>query len=235
MKPALTILYEDNHLLAVLKNGGVLVQGDRTEDVSLLALSKEYLKEKYHKPGRVFLGLVHRLDRPVSGVVLFARTSKAASRIARAFHDREVQKTYVAIVEGVPEPQAGTLEHYLTRDERRSRVVRSHGGAGGGMGGGSKGVQAVLRYRVMAHIGAVSLLEINPETGRHHQIRVQMAQAGHPIEGDLKYGASAPLPNKTIALHAWKMTLEHPVTKQTIELCAPPPAYPPWSKFSHFF
>ncbi|MBI4720400.1 MAG: RluA family pseudouridine synthase [Chitinivibrionia bacterium] len=227
MKRALTILYEDNHLLAVYKDGGTLVQGDRTEDTTLLDLAKEYLKEKYRKPGNVFLGLVHRLDRPVSGVVLFARTSKAASRVARAFRERLVRKTYVAVVEGAPDSPEGTLEDYITRVERRSRVVRPHGGSGG--------VRAVLRYRVVAHIGKLSLLEIDPETGRHHQIRLQLAQFGYPIRGDLKYGAPSALPNKTIALHAWKLALEHPVTQQTIELSAPPPSYSPWDTFKHFF
>jgi 23S rRNA pseudouridine1911/1915/1917 synthase len=227
MERKLDVLYEDNHLLAVYKDGGMLVQGDKTADTTLLALSKQYLKEKYRKPGNVFLGLVHRLDRPVSGVVLFARTSKAASRLARAFRERQVQKIYIAIVEGVPERMEDTLENHIIRDLRRSRIVRTHSGGGA--------ARAVLHYRVVAHVGRTSLVEIRPETGRHHQIRVQMSHLGHPIRGDLKYGAPCALPDKTIALHAWKMILEHPVTGETLELAAPPPDSPPWAGFRHFF
>lgn len=223
----LDILYEDNHLIAVCKTGGMLVQGDRTNDPTLLGYVKEYLKEKYHKQGQVFLGLVHRIDRPVSGVVLFARTSKAASRVARAFKDREVTKVYAAVVEGMPESEEGLMEDIVARHGRRSHIVREpHAGLG---------VPARLRYTVLAHISGQSLLEINLETGRHHQIRLQLSRRGHPVIGDMKYGAKTPLPDKTIALHAWRLSLKHPVKDEMVVLSAPPPARSPWTGFMEFF
>lgn len=223
----LTILYEDNHLLAVYKDGGVLVQGDRTNDPTLLGYAKEYLKEKYHKPGEVFLGLVHRIDRPVSGVVLFARTSKAASRVAKAFKDREVEKIYAAVVDGMPEAEEGLLEDIVARHGRRAHIVRAPH-----LGGG---VTARLRYTVLAHAGGRSLLEIRLETGRHHQIRLQLSRRGHPVIGDVKYGAKTALPDKTIALHAWRMSLRHPVKDEMVAFSAPPPLRWPWNDFSEFF
>lgn len=223
----LDILYEDNHLLAVYKASGVLVQGDRTNDPTLLGYAKEYLREKYHKPGKVFLGLVHRIDRPVSGVVLFARTSKAASRVAKAFKDREVAKVYAAVVEGIPESEEGFMEDMVARHGRRSHIVR--------MPGARHGVLARLHYRVLAHVSGRSLLEINLETGRHHQIRLQLSRRGHPVLGDFKYGAKTPLPDKMIALHAWRLSLRHPVRDEMIALSALPPADSPWTDFEEFF
>lgn len=222
----LDILYEDNHLLAVYKPGGLLVQGDRTGDPTLLGYAKEYLKKKYQKPGNVFLGLVHRIDRPVSGVVLFARTSKAASRVARSFKEREVTKVYLAVVDGLPDPEEGILEDLIARHGRRSHIVRATGS--------QNAVPARLSYRMLAHIDARSLVEVRLETGRHHQIRLQLSRRGHPVVGDLKYGAKAPLPDKNIALHAWRLSIEHPVKHEIVDLSAPPPPAPPWTLFDAF-
>jgi 23S rRNA pseudouridine1911/1915/1917 synthase len=227
MENRLTILYEDNHLIAVYKEGGLLVQGDRTGDPTLLAYAKEYLKQKYAKPGNVFVGLVHRLDRPVSGVVLFARTSKAASRVARIFKERQVEKTYAAVVEGMPESAEGTLEDLIVREGKRSRMVQPRRG--------EDGVPARLHFRAVAHIGGVTLLEVHPETGRHHQIRLQLSHMGHPIVGDVLYGAAGALPTRTIGLHAWKLSLPHPVKDETVVISAPPPESAPWIGFREYF
>lgn len=223
----LDILFEDNHLLAVYKPGGMLVQGDSTNDPTLLGYAKAYLKETYHKPGNVFLGLVHRVDRPVSGVVLFARTSKAASRVAKAFKDREVEKVYAAVVAGMPDREEGRMEDTIARHGRRSHIVRAPREG--------RGLSAHLRYRVLAHDAGRSLLEIRLETGRHHQIRLQLSRRGHPVIGDVKYGAPSPLPDRTIALHAWRLSLMHPVKDEMVVLSAPPPARPPWTGFEGFF
>ena len=221
--PRLLVLCEDNHLLGVCKPGGVLVQGDRTGDATLLELAKHYLKKKYQKPGNVFLGLVHRLDRPVSGVVLFARTSKAASRLAAEFRFRRVSKSYLAVVKGdVPEP-SGELVGYVERSHLRSRLARE---------ASDRAKEARLSFRRLASKRGMTLLEIQPSTGRHHQIRVQLAELGHPIIGDLKYGATEPLDDKTIALHAARLVVRHPVKDVDVVLEAPPPVSYPWTRFT---
>ena len=219
--PALEILFEDNHLLAVNKPAGVLSQGDATGDEPMLAAAKAYLKEKYGKPGNVFLGLVHRLDRPVAGVLLFARTSKAAGRLSAAFREGQVEKTYRAVVTGVPHPDRGTLRHWLRKnaDRRRTAVV-------GPETPGAR--QAVLDYRVMAAATAKSLVSVALHTGRSHQIRVQLAELGHPILGDLKYGAAAPLANGAVALYACRLRVAHPTRNETVIIEAPPPPQWPW-------
>jgi 23S rRNA pseudouridine1911/1915/1917 synthase len=222
MTPQLSILYEDNHLLGVLKPGGLLTQGDRTGDVTALALAKRYLKEKYKKPGDVFVGLVHRIDRPVSGVLLFARTSKAASRLAKEFHARRVEKTYLAVVVGRVDGPGGELLSWIERDHKRSRAVA---------GPSAKAKEAVLEYRVLGRRGGHTLLELNPSTGRHHQIRVQLAGIAHPVVGDLKYGANDPLPDKTIALHAARLRVKHPTRDESVTVEAPPPPSGPWQPF----
>ncbi|MFH1755941.1 MAG: pseudouridine synthase [Candidatus Latescibacterota bacterium] len=216
------ILYEDNHLLGVFKEAGRLVQGDRTGDVTLLTLAKEYLKEKYHKPGNVFLGLVHRLDRPVSGVVLFAKTSKAASRLAGEFQLRRVTKVYWAVLEGLPDALSGTLVSDLVRRGTHTRVAS---------GQHAKAKRAALDYQVLAHESVYTLVEVQPSTGRHHQIRVQFANMGHPVAGDMKYGSSGALADRSIALHALRLGVAHPVKDELVNLEAPPPDGFPWDLF----
>jgi 23S rRNA pseudouridine1911/1915/1917 synthase len=215
------IIYEDNHLLGVHKPGGLLVQGDRTGDTTALDLARAYLKETYNKPGNVFLGLVHRIDRPVSGVVLLARTSKAASRLARAFQNREVEKTYLAVVAGSVGAERDDLVGYIERVNTSSRLANEPS---------ESAKEASLTYRVLARRSGTTLLEVTPHTGRHHQIRVQLAAAGHPVAGDLRYGARTPLADKSIALHAARLSLDHPVRNERVTLTAPPPVETePWS------
>ncbi len=208
------IIYEDNHLLGVYKPGGLLVQGDITRDPSVLDLARAYLKETYKKPGNVFVGLVHRIDRPVSGVVLLARTSKAASRLSRAFHDRRVDKTYLAVVAGSVSADEDELIDYVERTDRGVRLAP---------GPSRTAKESQLRYRVLSRRQGTTLLEVTPQTGRHHQIRVQLSSIGHPIIGDLKYGASSALDDMTIALHSTRLSLDHPVRDERVGLSAPPP------------
>lgn len=213
--PTLEILYEDNHCLAVAKPAGMLVQPDRTGDATLLDAVRDDLRRRHGKPGNVFAVAVHRLDRPVTGVVLIARTSKAATRLTAQFRDRSVEKTYKALVEGEPEPEA-VLEHELLKDEatNRVRVVPS----------GTPGARAArLRYRIISRHPAGTLLEVHPETGRAHQIRVQLAASGCPIVGDLRYGSKRAL-GASIALHAASLAFEHPTRGERIVVEAPLPA-----------
>jgi 23S rRNA pseudouridine1911/1915/1917 synthase len=198
---AVKVLYEDNHLIAVFKPAGVLVQGDITGDPCLMDDVKKYLKEKYKKPGAVFLGLLHRLDRPVSGIVLFAKTSKGASRLSEQIRNHEVKKEYQALVEGMPENKNGTLKNYLLHDEKTNRAKifdSKHAGA----------LLSELSYETIEERGKNTLFKINLKTGRHHQIRAQLAHMGHPIVGDIKYGAKKPLPDKSIALCATGLTFK---------------------------
>lgn len=219
----LDIIYEDNHVLGVVKPAGMLVQGDDTGDRSALELARAYIKEAYAKPGAVFLGLVHRIDRPVSGVVLFARTSKAASRLARAFHDRRVRKTYLAVVEGSPPRDDDRLRALVGRDGVRARFALEPG----------PGVkEALLEYRVLERSAGFTLVEVVPETGRHHQIRLQLSGEGCPIVGDVRYGAGEALPDRSIALHAARLEVPHPTRDETIVLAAPPPSTGPWKRFA---
>ena len=211
------VLYEDNHLIAVAKEAGDIVQGDKTGDVPLSDLVKAYLKDKYQKPGNVYLGVVHRLDRPVSGIVLFAKTSKALPRLNKMFAEHKgVSKTYLAIVANRPPQQEGTLTHWLTRNEKQN-TARAYDREVPG----SK--KAVLDYRVVAQSERYFLLEIELRTGRHHQIRCQLAKIGCPIKGDLKYGAPRSNPDGSISLHAWRLSLEHPVSHTHITIEAPVP------------
>jgi 23S rRNA pseudouridine1911/1915/1917 synthase len=212
----MTILYEDNHIIAVNKNTSEIVQGDKTGDQPLSKTIKLYLKEKYNKPGEVFLGVAHRLDRPVSGVVLFAKTSKALTRLNAMFRNQEVKKTYWAIVKEKPVEPEGRLEHYLIRNEKQNKSV-----AYDKMVPNAK--TAALSYKLIAHSDTYYLLEVHLETGRHHQIRCQLAKMGCPIKGDLKYGFPRSNPNGGISLHARSVEFIHPVTKVTINLTAPVP------------
>ena len=222
----MTVLHEDNHLIAVSKSVGDIVQGDKTGDAPLSDAVRSYLKDKYHKPGNVFLGVVHRLDRPVSGVVLFARTSKALPRLNRMFAEHEsVRKTYLAIVANRPPQPEGTLVHWLTRNEKQN-TARAYDREVPG----SK--RAVLDYRVVGASDRYFLLEIVLHTGRHHQIRCQLAKMGCPIRGDLKYGAPRSNPDGGISLHAWRLELEHPVSHAPLAIEAPLPAERLWQEMA---
>jgi 23S rRNA pseudouridine1911/1915/1917 synthase len=217
----LEILYEDNHLLAVYKPAGVLSQGDATGDPTLLDAAKAWLKDKYAKPGNVFVGLVHRLDRPVAGVLLFAKTSKAAGRLSAEFREGRVEKVYRAVVEGTPDPSEQTLRGHVLKDEEAKRSQLVEAATAGAR-------EAELEYRVLGTRQGVSLLEVVPKTGRSHQIRVQLAGIGHPILGDVKYGASAPLPGGVIALYARALSFRHPTRDEVVEIAAGPPPGWPW-------
>lgn len=218
------ILYEDNHLIAVRKRVGDIVQGDKTGDVPLSDMVKNFLKDKYQKPGNVYLGVVHRLDRPVSGVVLFSKTSKALPRLNKMFAEHKgVKKTYLAIVVNKPAQPQGTLTHWLTRNEKQN-TARAYDREVPG----SK--KAVLDYRLVAQSERYFLLEIELHTGRHHQIRCQLSKIGCPIRGDLKYGAPRSNPDGGISLHAWRLELEHPVSHQNITIDAPLPEERLWQE-----
>ena len=208
------ILYEDNHVIALVKPPGLATMGLPSGQETLFTKTKAYLKEKYAKPGEVYLGVVSRLDVPVSGVVLFARTSKAAARLNDQFRERTVEKTYAALVEGVITPPEAECIDHLGEDKRHRRVFRTHSG---------EGKEARIRYRKLRQVNQCSLIEIHLETGRKHQIRLQLSVRGFPILGDVKYGAKTSFPGG-IALHAWKLTFSHPTTKERIELTAPLPA-----------
>jgi len=212
----MTVLYEDNHIIAVNKSSSEIVQGDKTGDQPLSETIKLYLKEKYNKPGDVFLGVTHRLDRPVSGVVLFAKTSKALTRLNEMFRNQEVKKTYWAIVKERPEQPEGRLEHYLVRNEKQNKSVAYEKER-------SDAKKAALSYKLIAHSDTYYLLEVQLETGRHHQIRCQLAKMGCPIKGDLKYGFPRSNPNGGISLHARSVEFIHPVSKLPISLTAPVP------------
>lgn len=212
------VIYEDNHLIAVNKTCSEIVQGDKTGDTPLSETLKSYIKEKYNKPGEVFLGVTHRLDRPTSGVVLFARTSKALTRVNEMFRLHSIKKIYWAIVKNAPTEHEGTLTHYLIRNEKQNKsYAYKH------EKNGSK--KAVLHYKTIAHSDNYSLLEIELETGRHHQIRCQLAAIGCPIKGDLKYGFARSNPDGGISLHARSIEFVHPTTKTLIHIEAPTPAH----------
>lgn len=212
----MTVLYEDNHLIAVNKSSSEIVQGDKTGDEPLSETIKKYIKEKYNKPGDVYLGVTHRLDRPVSGVVLFARTSKALTRLNEMFKTQQIQKTYWAIVKNKPENPEGRLEHYLVRNEKQNKSY-----AHDKMVPNAK--KAALKYKLIGQSDTYFLLEIELETGRHHQIRCQLAKMGSPIKGDLKYGFPRSNPNGGISLHARSVEFIHPVSKELIKITAPVP------------
>ena len=211
------VLYEDNHIIAVNKTCNEIVQGDKTGDTPLSETVKAYIKDKYNKPGEVFLGVTHRLDRPTSGVVLFARTSKALTRLNEMFKSHEqIKKTYWAIVQGAPKVPEARLENWLVRNEAQNKSYIAKPGA-------KEAKQAILSYKTLVRGEHYTLLEVNLETGRHHQIRCQLAAIGCPIKGDLKYGAKRSNPDGGICLHARKIEFIHPVKKENICITAPVP------------
>lgn len=218
------VMYEDNHLLVVNKPSGMLVQGDKTGDIPLSEHAKLYLAEKYNKKGKVFCGTPHRIDRPVSGTVVLARTSKALERVSKAFQDRKVDKTYWAITEKRPPKTEGTLTHWLKKDPNKNLThahVRDNKG----------GLKSTLSYRLIRALGDRNLIEIKPITGRPHQIRAQMAKIGCPIIGDVKYGYAKPTKDGSIALHARAISFEHPVKKEPFQVVSPIPEAFVWSFF----
>lgn len=218
------VLYEDNHIIIVSKRAGEIVQGDKTGDVPLSETVAAYLKEKYSKPGNVFVGVPHRLDRPVSGVVVLAKTSKALSRLNDMFRAGSVDKRYLAIVKNKPEEPQGRLENWLVRNEKQNRSYAYDKEVPG-----SK--KAVLNYKLVASSVNYNLLEVELLTGRHHQIRCQLAKMGCPIKGDLKYGAERSNPDGSISLHAFHVTFEHPVSHEMIDVKAPLPDDTLWQSF----
>jgi 23S rRNA pseudouridine1911/1915/1917 synthase len=220
------VLYEDNHILIVNKEVGEIVQHDTTGDTPLEETLKKYIREKYNKPGEVFLGIVHRIDRPVSGIVVFARTSKALARLNSMMAGREIEKTYWAVVRQLPPLTEGTLEHYIERNTQKNRSYCYPAPRG-------EARKAVLHYKLIGSSDRYHLLEIKLETGRHHQIRCQLAAIGSPIRGDLKYGYPRSNPGGGISLHAARIRFEHPVSHQMIALFAPPPQDTLWTAFSN--
>jgi 23S rRNA pseudouridine1911/1915/1917 synthase len=215
-KNNLQVIHEDNHLIVVNKRVGDIVQGDKTGDKPLSEIVKEYIKDKYNKPGEVFLGVVHRLDRPTTGIVVFARTSKALSRMNELFSNRETQKTYWAVVKNKPEKSQDKLVHYIKRNEKNN-TSKAH------INEVPDSKLASLEYKIIKELTNYTAIEIELHTGRHHQIRAQLAAIGSPIKGDLKYGFDRSNPDGGIHLHARKLCFTHPVSKEAITIIAPTP------------
>lgn len=224
----MTVVYEDNHIIVVNKTSSEIVQGDKTGDIPLSETVKQYLKEKYQKPGNVFVGVTHRLDRPVSGLVVFAKTSKALSRLNEMFKNSEVKKTYWAIVKECPRELEGELVHYLVRNEKQNKSYAYDKEV-------PDSKKAILHYRLIARSQNYNLLEVDLKTGRHHQIRCQLAKMGCPIKGDLKYGFARSNPDGSICLHARRISFIHPVSKEQIDLEAPVPPGSLWNGFSFLY
>ncbi|MBK7182282.1 MAG: RluA family pseudouridine synthase [Bacteroidetes bacterium] len=223
MSSSIEVLYEDNHIIAINKRPSDIVQGDKTGDTPLSEFVKQYIKEKYNKPGEVFVGTVHRIDRPVSGIVLFAKTSKALARLNQMFQSKEIQKTYWAVVKNKPQTIKGKLIHYLKKNEAKN-MSRAY----------EKEQQGALRseldYELILSLDNYHLLEITPHTGRHHQIRVQLSTIKCPIKGDIKYGFDRTNKDASIHLHARKIEFIHPVKKELITIIAPPPNDSIWNE-----
>ena len=220
----MTVVYEDNHIIVVNKTASEIVQGDKTGDTPLSEMVKEYLKVKYNKPGNVFVGVTHRLDRPVSGVVVFAKTSKALSRLNDMFRLGEVKKTYWAIVKDRPKELESELTHWMVRNEKQNKSYAYDKER-------PNSKKAILRYKLIGHSQNYHLLEVDLQTGRHHQIRCQLAKMGCPIKGDLKYGSPRSNPDGSICLHARRVTFVHPVSKEVIDVTAPLPSGNLWNGF----
>lgn len=218
----LQIIFEDNHLIVINKRPGDIVQGDKTGDLPLSEIVKLYLKEKYNKPGEAYLGVVHRLDRPTSGLVIFSKTSKALSRLNKAFANRETEKTYWAVVKNKPQHESARLEHYLKRNPKQNKSYAHINPV-------PEAKKAILSYRIMKSLDNYHLLEVALETGRHHQIRSQLSAIGSPIKGDLKYGFDRSNKDGSIHLHARQLKIIHPVRKETIAFEADPPEDAIWN------
>ncbi|EPR11711.1 RluA family pseudouridine synthase [Ruminiclostridium papyrosolvens] len=218
------IIYEDNHLLVVEKPVNIPVQADNTKDIDMLTILKQYLKEKYNKPGEVYLGLVHRLDRPVGGVMVFAKTSKSASRLSEQVRTRTFKKVYLAVVRGIPKEQKAQLRNFLLKDssENMVHVVKE---------GTRDAKEAVLEYKVLKSNGELSLIKVKLHTGRPHQIRVQLSHSGYPLYGDQRYGVTVNKPGQQIALWASSLTLEHPTKKEEMTFSCETPDTEPWIRF----
>lgn len=221
-KDNLDILFEDNHIIVVNKQPGDISQGDKTGDTPLSEVVKSYIKDKYNKPGNVYLGVVHRLDRPTSGVIIFARTSKALERLNKKLRDKEIQKTYWAVVKNRPPKSADTLIHFLKKDHQKNKSKAYEKEI-------KDSKKAILHYSVLKELDHYHLLEIQLETGRHHQIRTQLSHIGSPIKGDLKYGFPRSNKDASIHLHARKIEFVHPVSKELLTIEAKPPNDPVWN------
>ncbi len=212
------VLYEDNHIIGVFKPNNILSQSDATKDIDLLTMTKEYIKEKYNKPGNVYLGLVHRLDRPVSGVMIFAKSSKAAARLTNMIKNHQIEKRYYAVINGTMKEKNGVLKDYLLKDENGNAVITDK----------EHGKESILEYNVLEEKEGLSLIDINLKTGRHHQIRIQFASRNHPLYGDQRYGKQD---NNQIALHSYKLKFTHPVSKEIIEIIRKPEKKGIWKNF----
>lgn len=221
-KDNLQVLYEDNHLIIVNKRAGDIVQGDKTGDKPLSDVVKSYLKEKYNKPGNVYLGVAHRLDRPTTGVIAFAKTSKALPRLNKIFAEKDATKTYWALVKQLPPKTEDTLIHWLKKNPKNNKSTAHDNEV-------TQGKKAILHYKVLKSLDRYHLLEIQLETGRHHQIRSQLSSIGCPIKGDLKYGFDRSNPDASISLHARGLSFVHPVSNKKIEVEAPLPEDPLWN------
>ncbi|MGN0282625.1 MAG: RluA family pseudouridine synthase [Prevotella sp.] len=219
----MNVIYEDNHIIVINKESGEIVQGDKTGDAPLSDFVKDYIKQKYQKPGNVFLGVTHRLDRPVSGLVIFARTSKALSRLNEMFRNGDVHKTYWAIVKNLPKEPSGRLTHWIVRNEKQNKSYAYNHEV-------KDSKKAILDYRVLASGDNYHILEVRLLTGRHHQIRCQLAAMGCPIKGDLKYGAQRSNPDGSISLLSRHVEFVHPVSKEVVSLDAPLPKDNLWQK-----
>ncbi len=227
--PNIDVLFEDNHLIVVNKRSGDIVQGDKTGDKPLIDIVKDYIKIKYNKPGEVFLGSPHRIDRPTSGIVVFTKTSKALTRMNKMFHDKEIQKTYWAIVKNKPAKPADTIVHYLKKNHQKNKsMAYSHEY--------KDAKRSELEFKIKHQFNNYYLLNIKPLTGRHHQIRVQLSTIGCPIKGDLKYGFNRSNPDASISLHARKIEFLHPVGKEPFSIVAKPnPGDPLWKEAGELF